>query len=621
MSEKSNFLSSRKPDYAYLERNLILLEKRKSKEMSFNNDIASLIAYQQMLGSQLGIVHTNLLNVIPQMRRPFPLLPFSNLPISMSQTSQIVKLLINITKLLWAIIASKTESAEIFINVHTKFNELILARNRFILMSSGPRSNAIFKELNKDKSENNEKNDTYAKAFNLTIKGNEKLENSFLPTDSNLRELEEKVGSEPTEEKLKSLLEDLSITQKELYNSIDEYTKSNLNGSYFKKFPDLTLVQKLPQFTEAISSVGSNTDYARSEIYEYSKIISNTLQYLRESFEKFESCFALPQIPFDATKHLANIESQHNMAIRKGNFFKVIVKNAKMKPPHEWSSLNFLENELSFLEDMKSSIADQKFDEISNLINSHFENLLGNEISDDIKKETKAACDVKTIGDAASNEWLEKSTKSSASDFQNEQKLRKNYEESQNEAKEKENRNNQVRYEIYSSLTNTVGRAKQLICNLSDSPIIPPTFEEKMNNLIEKKARIESLKMKADAMTKDINKKKEEIEKLKKQSAILDRQLQQKRDEYEGYKQKSANNKNIIVDAAKSLEEFEKYEDLYCCYFHPKERREIFLKGCKHSFCKKCTKIQIKERNRKCPYCHNPFSQFSDIIDINWEKK
>lgn len=613
-------LSSRKPDYSDLERNIIILEKKKNKEMSFYNDVASLIAYQQMLCSQLGIVHTNLSNIVPQIRRPFPLLPFSNLPISMPETSRIIKLLVNITKLLWATIASSSESADIFINVHTKFNDLILTRNKFILMSPGPRLNSLFKESNGEKPANDEKNKNFSKAFNLTIKGNEKINDSFLPSDSNLIELEDKVGSEPNEEKLKSLLEDLSITQKELYNSIDEFTKSNISGNYFKKFPDFSIVQEIPQFTEAISSVGSNTKYVRSELYEYSKIIANTLQYLREAFEKFENCFALPQMPFESIKHLAHIESQHYMAIRKANFFRNIIRKARMKPPHEWTSLKFLENELHFLESIKSSIVSQKFDEISNLINSHFENLSNDEISENIKNETNASRDAKANAETASSEWLKKSTKD-INDTQNETKYKKSYEEALFEADIKEKRNNQMRYEIYSNLENTIGRAKKLIYHLSDSPIIPPTFEEKMNVLVERKARIEALKMKAAAMNKDINAKREEIEKLKKRSALIDRQLQQKRDEYEGYKQKSESNKNIVVDTAKSLEEFEKYEDLYFCHFHPKERREIFLRECKHSFCKKCTKIQIKERNRKCPYCHEPFNQFSDIIEINWDKK
>lgn len=620
-SQTSNSNSIKKPDYANLERNLILLEKKKDKETSINNDIATLIAYQQMLCSHLGIVYTNLSNVLPQTRRPFPALPFSKHSISMPQTCDYTKLLINITKLLWAAVASKSESADIFFNVHKKFNTLILTRNKFISMNPGPRLSTSFKELNDGQNTNNNKiNDSFTKAFNLTINRSEKLDDTFLPTNSDLQEIEQKVGSEPTDEKLKSFYEDLSITEKELFNYISDIIKMQSTGTYFKQFPDLALVKEIPRYTEALSSIGRNTIYVRKELNAYSKTISNTLQYLKDVFEKFENCFALPQIRFDVIKHLVSVESQHYTVLRKVNFFNLIIKKAHIIPPHEWTSLKFLENERDFFNNMISLIKSGNFDEVSNLIEAHLDTFAKDEIKNEIRKESKAVNDSKDAADKSSKEWLLKSTKENTNDSLAEQKMFKNYQEAQKEVEGKEVRNNLMREDIYNNLINTIGRTKQLIYRLSDEPVIPPTFEMKMNKLIDEDARVKSLKMKVDALRKEVTKKKEEIEKLKRQSETLDKHLQQKKDEFEGYKQKSANNKNVIMNEAQSLEEFEKFKDAYFCLYHSKERRETFLKECKHSFCKKDLKLAVKERNRRCPYCHEPFNPTSDIIDINWNK-
>ena len=64
-------------------------------------------------------------------------------------------------------------------------------------------------------------------------------------------------------------------------------------------------------------------------------------------------------------------------------------------------------------------------------------------------------------------------------------------------------------------------------------------------------------------------------------------------------------------------------EEFECgiCYDKIEEEKVIYLKKCKHKFCKKCIKRVLgrKYKKRPCPYCRRLFSK-NDIKDIKKKK-
>ncbi|OHS94919.1 hypothetical protein TRFO_38916 [Tritrichomonas foetus] len=611
---------ARSPDYASLEQHLVSLEKRKSKENGYNEDIATLIAYQHDLCSRLGHVHAQLSKVVPQGRRPFPVLPFSDLPINMVQTSQHIQLLTSISKLLWCTVSSPTESSEIFIRVHSGFNEMLSMRNNYLRMRPKIRPKTEFVEKSKDNKNTNTKKITF-NGLNIDINRKEKLDTTFnTVTKKTYQELEALLGEDPTQEKVESVLDDLLKTEKELYAFLSELYSTQSNSLYFLKYPHLDIIQELPSFNEALSSIGKNTVEVRLELWKFTKTIAATLQYMKDVFTKFyDKCFSIPHIDFNKTKHLVNVEVQHYKALRRLNFFRQVTKSAKMKHPPEWSSLKFLSEEVEFYEEMTRLYKSNDIEQVKALLDDAEVRYESAEA--EIRAEVKSVKESKKAADEASSLWYEKSDKKAAE--QPDIKYLKQLSDARQNVEEKIYRNEKMREDCSGQLALTIERAKYLINEISDAPIIPLTFEDKMNKISDKEAKLNWLRSKANALKTDIENQKKEVTKLKEQSDKLDSQIQKKKTEFEEYQKKSRN--EPVLGSSQSLEEYDEYAEKYYCYCRKtrskERRRDVLLKECKHTFCSHCIQEQIKTRNRRCPYCGSNFSPNSDDIKINWEKK
>ena len=615
--------------FSSLEKHLHRLSEVRRTSSSSCSNLALLIAYQQNLCARLGVVQVRLSDAAPRAKYSHHPDQFARYVFSMAQTSHDIRLLRMISKTAWAAGAVGKESAEVFSVVHEKFQTLLEQRDKLLMARNAPRNGKyeIKEESNKNANKASGAIYGFDKAINININRTDKLENTFIPTNRVVNELAEKIdsGKEISNEELQSLIQDYQRSQKELYGSLSDVFQTQVNSSYFLNFPHLDIIRDLPEYQEAIDSIGNNVVEVRAELNELAKSVMRVCQIIKYAFSNFEKCFCLPRIRFDVTNHLINIEVQHYLAQRKANFFKTIVKNAKMDVPYSWESLNFLNEELAFSKDTLISIKrilengdPESITKCKNLFDEAFARYEKYESA--IQKEIQYTKEKKAKADKESNKWVERSMKVPE---QPDGRIQKDLENYRIEFDNKFNRNQQIKKECNEKLSSTMGRLRDVILQIDGSHVIPSSFEDRMKIISDKNSKLEWLRNKAAALKKDIEKKKKEIEKLHKQESRYDQLIAQKQEEFQRYQDKSS--KEPSLDNAQSLNDYNEYREKYCCYCvkdkNKNKRREVILKKCKHTFCEHCIQKQIKLRNRKCPYCSTHFVPNADNLYINWEKK
>lgn len=609
--------------YASLEEHLLNLEQEKNDELRILSDIASLVAYQQELCSNLGVVQIKLSNSIPPTRSPFPEkdFRFSHPSKPMPQTTHYLNLLLNIIKAIWPVV-DKPEFTDIFLSLNSDFRNKVLNRRKLIYDTTGQIPKITLKEI-KDSAPSTKKSsflDRIRKAYTFNVTRSEKVDDSFVPTISNLLQIEAGVNSS-LESNLQTFTSDLEQTEKELTQLFIEKKNEHDNSFYFTNFPQPDVIQHLPRFHEAQLSIGNNVEWVRKSLFDYSASLSKTIESLKSSYSKFQSYFIIPQLfndnPHNSYKrmtHMLEIDSQHSFKISVFKFFYGIIHEAKMAPPHKWNSILYMKEEREFLRGIKQAIISKKMDDLSSLIDSKVESLQQTDHEKLIKDEIEAAKKANIDAEKATNQKIGIQPPIDNVDS----RIAALLEESK--IKNKEQRIKEIGDECKANLIKVIEKAQTVISNINDVPAVPATFEDKMLIISERKARLKWLQMKRDAMRKHLDNERKEIENLAKISQKLDTQIQEKLTEYETLKQ-AAESKPTKSEKAQSIDEYEELEIRHNCAFcSKKRRRDRGITKCKHTFCTHCIDENVKkERNRVCPYCHTKINPLSDIFEINWD--
>jgi hypothetical protein len=442
----------------------------------------------------------------------------------------------------------------------------------------------------------------------------------FSPDVESLRQIEDKLTGEVTLEKLSALLRDATKTHEELVLYHADLEQQCHAAEVAQRFPDPAVVRDNPRFREVSAELERKLMEVRTALFAFQSDYAGVLTQFKEMLRLFEKGFAIPRLHKELEKlqDLSRQDQDQSLKHRELLVVRQVLEHTKIKNPHPWSAREFVDSELCDFEKAVEFARNGQFDAALEILSGEFEKY--SDMERLLKEERDAVLAARARAEKERTNWYGK--KSKPHDRQLQVQLGELKAETERQFREFD----ELKSSCERKMEDSLGRVAEALQKLQKLTMIPRTFESDVSASLLKKARrdwllaqIEEARERRDGFQKKRDRTLaqtqaalEEIEELKRQYQIL------------GEKSQTSQPADEEID-----ERHGELRDAYYCqqcirlgYERP---RDTVLAKCGHSYCAECVDQLVKNRNRKCPVCYEPFDPnaanvANRVIEIKWPK-
>ena len=604
-------------DTAELEEHLKELAREREDACEAASELATLVAYQQLLLSRLSATYAALQRgstvepATPFSRVEFPpagVMPESNLDVAYALVS-----------LVWQRLAQLKGAGELFLDAHNKF--LALTRKGARNLGSDP-SFAEFCAVpgctvteQTEESESAPVSSEVEKLQRTICLGlphdpdKVSLDKRFHPSAEVLEYLEEHLGEDVSVEGLKKLHGELERTTAELENYLAEAQQMHARTMDFMEFPELDVVREVPEYREYCASNERELTALQTDLIGFREAFDATVSDLAEMHTLFKGAYVWPELKDDEVEGLIRQQTDSFHRQRKLLLFQHIVQQAPIKNPYAWVASEFVSSEVQVLEQMMEMAKKGEFDAFREAVSDEFEKI-GN-VEDELEREIAEVNSAKNGAISTQTSWLQRKTHAVYSDVMEE------LEASRQETQKKVQDLTETRQAVKEGLDEVASKLAAVVEAMPNVRMLPDGFVPNLKEVSEKHARREWLKLRVEAQRARVKQLKEDIDVREKELATLAVQLQHKEKEFTELEEKSKVAKPVEVSRADD----DRRAMYYCGACQERDsrrRRDTIITNCGHTFCTHCVEETIRARNRKCPYCAQKFNPTSHVVRIRW---
>ena len=582
------------------------------------SEIATLVAYQQLLLAQLPAKFAALQKYPPP--EPVPQFSRVDFPLASVMPESNLGPAYEIASLLWKRLAPLKRAGEVFLYAHKKFLGMLLSGSR---SAAAHRSFSEFcnypistvEEVHQETPSHSQAPglDKIQHALCLELPRDKvRLDKKFHPNPEVLAWLEEHMKDDVTVDRLKSLHEELVRTSEELENYLAEAELDLSRTTEFVEFPELDIIREIPEYRSLCASNERELAALQTDLIEFRDAFDSTVADLTDVQALFQGAYAWPELRDDEVEQLIRQQTDNSHRQRKLLVFKHIIQHASIKNPYKWAASEFVESEVRTLEKMKEAAKNGDFDAFQEAVSDEFERI--GSVEEELSREKEEVNKAKAGTQASQATWLQKKTGVVYGDAMQE------LEASRLETQKRVSELTETRQAVRANLDSVAAKLAEVVAEVPEMKMMPDGFAAKLKRIGEKSARRDWLKAKVEAQRVRVAQIKDEIERDEKELRGLQEELRKKQSDMEDLEEKARTNAGRPLETNQTEERRAMY---YCagkCSIESKHRRDTILTPCGHTFCKECVGETIKSRTRMCPYCGQKFNPGSEVLHIKWPK-
>jgi hypothetical protein len=443
----------------------------------------------------------------------------------------------------------------------------------------------------------------------------------FSPDAEALRWIEEQAGSDLSLEKMTALLGDARKTHEELLPFVAELEGQQQLAELEQQFPPPSAVADFQRYKDLSDQINRKLLEVRTGLFNFQSEYSAVIAEFKEMSRQFEKGFAIPRVKKELEKlHELNREDKEQ-ALRHRELLVVrqVIEHTKIRNPHPWTARDFVEGELKDFDRAVELARENKFDSALEVVGAEFDKY--SDIERLLKEERDAVLAAKARAETERNNWYGKKTK--PHDRQLQVQLAEMKTETEKQYKEFE----EIKADCERKMEDALAKVTEAVRKIQRATLLPQNFEAGIKVRGDARARRDWLL----ARIQEAGRRRDDLRKKNEQTKGQTKRALEETEELKKQFQTLAEKSQTQQPVDEALDQkYQEYHDAYhcqqCLRLGHRRPRDSVLAKCGHSYCKDCIDQLVKNRNRKCPVCTEPFDPMATsfanrVIEIKWPKE